>query len=493
MSTSRLVGVHHKTACITFPQTQDAATQKRRKLSVAALQGQAVGNQILSKYGNHNLYVRSIRPSFLPLRPQHRTRSHTAPPCVAAVSSPATAAAPLASVAVSLRTQLQQWQASPLVGNSEWAVWAFLLAAGAAGLWSEKTTLGQALSGPLVSTLIGLALSNLGVLPAAAPAYAVVNKFLLPLAVPLLLFSADIKRVFSETGRLWLAFLLGAAATVAGSFAALSLFPLRSLGEDGWKMAAALMSRHIGGAVNYVAVSEALQTSSSMVAAGLAADNLICALYFTLVFALAAGIPPDQPSAATSSPITSAALPPEEGKSTFTVLEGSTALALSAAICAVGSRLSKLPALRVLGGGIPCMTAVVVALATLLPKQVGALAPAGEALAVILMQVFFATVGASGSVAYVVTTAPSLFAFSALQITVHLALTLGFGKLLGFSRRDLLLASNANVGGPSTAAGMATAKGWRASLVPAILVGIFGYATATFLSIYVGHTFFRRF
>jgi hypothetical protein len=138
-------------------------------------------------------------------------------------------------------------------------------------------------------------------------------------------------------------------------------------------------------AVNYVAVSEALQTSSSMVAAGLAADNLICALYFTAVFALAAGIPPDQPDTATSSSPT--ALPAEEGKGTFTVLEGSTALAVSAAICAVGVRLSKLPALRVLGGGIPCMTAVVVALATVFPKQVGALAPAGEALAVILMQV----------------------------------------------------------------------------------------------------------
>jgi hypothetical protein len=138
-------------------------------------------------------------------------------------------------------------------------------------------------------------------------------------------------------------------------------------------------------AVNYVAVSEALQTSSSMVAAGLAADNLICALYFTAVFALAAGIPADQPDTATSSSPT--AIPAEEGKGTFTVLEGSTALAVSAAICAVGVRLSKLPALRVLGGGIPCMTAVVVALATVFPKQVGALALAGEALAVILMQV----------------------------------------------------------------------------------------------------------
>lgn len=44
-------------------------------------------------------------------------------------------------------------------------------------------------------------------------------------------------------------------------------------------------------------------------------------------------------------------------------------------------------------------------------------------------------------------TAPSLFLFSTIQISIHLALTLGVGKLFGFQRRDLLLASNANVGG----------------------------------------------
>lgn len=46
-------------------------------------------------------------------------------------------------------------------------------------------------------------------------------------------------------------------------------------------------------AVNYVAVTEALGASPSIVAAGLAADNLICALYFTSIFALASSIPPD--------------------------------------------------------------------------------------------------------------------------------------------------------------------------------------------------------
>jgi len=47
----------------------------------------------------------------------------------------------------------------------------------------------------------------------------------------------------------------------------------------------------VAGAVNYVAVSEALGVSLSALAAGLAADNIICTLYFTGLFALASKIP----------------------------------------------------------------------------------------------------------------------------------------------------------------------------------------------------------
>lgn len=88
--------------------------------------------------------------------------------------------------------------------------------------------------------------------------------------------------------------------------------------------------------------------------------------------------------------------------------------------------------------------------------------------------------------AVVIKTAPSLFAFSFLQIAVHLAVVLGVGKLLLLSKRDLLLGSNANVGGPTTAAGMAAAKGWKLSIVPCILVGTLGYALATFLGVSLG-------
>ena len=45
-------------------------------------------------------------------------------------------------------------------------------------------------SRPLVSTLVGLVLSNAGFVPCEHSAYVVVNRFLLPLSIPLLLFSA---------------------------------------------------------------------------------------------------------------------------------------------------------------------------------------------------------------------------------------------------------------------------------------------------------------
>lgn len=103
------------------------------------------------------------------------------------------------------------------------------------------------MSAALISTLIGLAASNVGIIPHDASAYSVVMDFLLPLAIPLLLFRADLRNVARSTGTLLLAFLLGSVATMVGTLVAFLMVPMRSLGQDNWKIAAALMGSYIGG------------------------------------------------------------------------------------------------------------------------------------------------------------------------------------------------------------------------------------------------------
>lgn len=105
---------------------------------------------------------------------------------------------------------------------------------------------------------------------------------------------------------------------------------------------------------------------------------------------------------------------------------------------------------------------------------------------------FFVVIGASGNVWSVIRTAPSIFLFAFVQVTVHLAVILGLGKLFHFDMKLLLLASNANIGGPTTASGMATAKGWDSLIIPGILAGIFGIAIATFVAIGVGITVLKH-
>lgn len=153
------------------------------------------------------------------------------------------------------------------------------------------------------------------------------------------------------------------------------------------------------------------------------------------------------------------------------------------------------------GWMIPVATLLIILVATIFPKELQPLKTAGEAAGVLCMQLFFAATGAAGSIRMVLATAPILLAFSALHLALHLAILLALGRVFYQPASEggrpyaqsvwwnkLLVASNANVGGPTTAAGMATAKRWRTMIVPALLVGIFGYAIATFASILLGRT-----
>ena len=98
---------------------------------------------------------------------------------------------------------------------------------------------------------------------------------------------------------------------------------------------------------------------------------------------------------------------------------------------------------------------------------------------------FFAVTGAMGHIPTVARFGPSLFQHTCIQITVHFCVTLGLGRLFHIPLREVVLASNANVGGPTTAAAMASSKRWSELVLPALLTGVFGYAIATVVGLLV--------
>jgi uncharacterized membrane protein len=364
--------------------------------------------------------------------------------------------------------------------NQHWVLWSILLIVAAFGLWAEKTKWGALMSSAVIAILCTFVLSNLSIIPTSAPVYDVVWSYLVPLAIPLLLFKANLRKILREAGPTLIAFTIGAIGTVVGTIISFSLIPL---GEQGWKLAGIFCSTYIGGSMNFVATAEAVQLKSGdLLTASIAADNLMMTIYFLILFALPALMQ-------RWFSVTDNTLKPKQSGITVTetqqvknpdLLNIATALALSMAICAVGFAFEAV--IRLQGSGILIITAIVVVLATVFPKQMSRIHGA-EQIGILLMQIFFAAIGASANIMAVLKVGPILFVFAGLILIVHLLFILLAGKLLKLKLAEIVIASNANMGGPTTAAAMAVAKKWNHLVIPAILCGTLGYVVATFVGV----------
>ena len=140
-----------------------------------------------------------------------------------------------------------------ILPDNKWGLYAVIASSAASALRLErKTDIGRSLSGPVTAMLITAVLTNIGVLPSTGSIHLVsLQVFVLKLATPLLLFGADMKKIFGETGVMLKAFFLGTLGTLLGSFIAMILLsgPMSSIGisGDSWKIASALTAKNIGG------------------------------------------------------------------------------------------------------------------------------------------------------------------------------------------------------------------------------------------------------
>jgi uncharacterized membrane protein len=108
-----------------------------------------------------------------------------------------------------------------------------------------------------------------------------------------------------------------------------------------------------------------------------------------------------------------------------------------------------------------------------------------------LFSLFFAAIGAGASLMHLAESGPVIVTLMSVSLLVHLLTTmLGirvYNRFVPWPARisvdEAVIASNANVGGPATAAAMAGSMGRADLVLSAAATGTAGYAVATFIGV----------
>ena len=168
---------------------------------------------------------------------------------------------------------------SLIAADDTWALLVLMVASVALAIWLEqKYVWASKISGAIIALLFALAASNLAIIPTSCVLYDnIVWDFAVPLGIPLLLLQCNMKKIWKETGRMMVIFLIGAAGTVAGAFLAYTLLHRYIPGLEG--VAAMMTGSYIGGGVNFAALAKEFDVGE-IKAAATVADNLLMALYF---------------------------------------------------------------------------------------------------------------------------------------------------------------------------------------------------------------------
>lgn len=384
------------------------------------------------------------------------------------------------------------------------ALWTILVAWAAVSIYLEQRFNWAAkISGAIIGLLGALILANLKIIPTESPVYDAVWGYIVPLAVPLLLFKADLRKILKESGRTFLAFNIGAVGTLLGAI--IASFLLAKFIPDTSKAAGMMTGSYIGGGINFVAMSDAFQATKNQVNALIVADNLNMAIYFMVLMVIPAtaffrkhyGHPyedkvelADKSAAGVAGQTKAGSY---WGKKEISLLDMAKALGTTFVIVFVSTEISKAinataaPALikGIFGSKYLILTTITCILATAFPKFFGEIRGAQE-IGTFMIYIFFVVIGTPADLKVILLQSPILLVFCLIIVCVNMAVVFGFGKLFKLNVEELCIASNANVGGPTTAAAMAIAKGWEDLVLPAMLVGVYGYVVGNYIGLFVG-------
>ena len=365
-----------------------------------------------------------------------------------------------------------------------------VVGAAAFGIYSEHKKWFGKVSGILVTMIFMSVLSMAGVVPVASnpkvkvEVYSMVFTYFIPIAIPLLLFSANLLKIVKESGKLLVAYILGAIGIVIGSFFAFSMI---SLGEGAGNVAGVIAATLIGGSVNFIATAEILNFSTNpLFTATIAIDNFVANLYVLLLFLV--------PSMGfLASFFVKPKIENEQSGAKNKNANGginleriAVSIFVAVAVAAAGTLLA--PIIQnifhtELNLSILLITVFSVLVANLFPNQLKALEDTAFSIGIWLMYIFLAVIGAATNLNDIIHVAPMLLLFYVVIMMFHFFFMLLLAKLFKLDVYEVIISSAANIMGPSVAAPMAASLGQKKLVTPGILVGILGYVVGTFIGV----------
>jgi uncharacterized membrane protein len=335
--------------------------------------------------------------------------------------------------------------------------------------------------GAMFVILFPALLTGLSVLPRSSPVYGLISGPLIAFSIPMLLFNANIRVIWKQSGRVMTAFLLAMVATVIGAVIGGVMV---DLGSDESTWIGMMTAAFIGGSVNIAAVAGAFDmTGDPRIGLMFASIYVVIIPYFLLLMSLP-GLGPlwrlFSPSASNVSPDKPTAIPETEQCRPLQPFGFAAMIALAGICVVIGEGLAAItgmPALKFLG-----LSLIAICIATFGSGMVGHLRGHTET-GHVLIYAFLAVMGSAIDFSVVTAEGIPIIIFVIAVLALHLILVSLIGRWLKLSGPELLVASNACILGPPTAAAMATAQGWSRLETPGILVGVFGWAIASFIGV----------
>ena len=338
----------------------------------------------------------------------------------------------------------------------------------------------------------GALLCTFNILPSQSAAYDPIWEFIAPLAIPMLLFNANLGQIAKRSGRMVGIFLLAAVGVAGGVILASVL--LQNHIPELHSVAAVITGSQTGGAVNVAAMRDVFDISSTMFAVTYIADN-IAFVFTTFVMLSLPGIAFIRKRYKCLYPLDQAEIAEREseGENGFTVFNLIMCFAVAFVILFVSVLFTDFvngtsaPFIvkQLFGQKYLILTLITVGLATAFPQWMGKLS-GGYEVGMLLLNFFFIASTIEADMKEMFAQGPWLFIFCAITFFVQLVLLLGGGKIFKFNIEEIVICSNASLGGPSTAAAVAGAKGWKELITPAILIGVLGYIIGNYLGIIAG-------